>query len=101
MKERAKGLDVRFVGYLEEPSVLMGLVERADLFVFPSEREGMSVMLLEVAAVGTPILCSDISQNRDVLDEEAAVHFRSTDAAHADGHGVGAVVAHRARGGVV
>ena len=81
MKRLAQGLDVRFVGFVEDPGLVMGLVSTADAFMFPSEREGMSLMLLEVAAVGTPVLCSDIPQNRDVLEEDEAIWFRSEDAA--------------------
>jgi glycosyltransferase involved in cell wall biosynthesis len=81
VKRRAEGLDVRFVGFVEDPGLVMGLVGAADAFMFPSEREGMSLMLLEVAAVGTPVLCSDIPQNRDVLEEDEAIWFRSKDAA--------------------
>lgn len=73
------GLDVRFPGYVADRAVLMSLVRRASAFVFPSEREGMSVMLLEVAATGTPVLASDIPQNTDVLGPEEALFFRSGD----------------------
>jgi len=77
----ARGLDVRFLGYVSARPELLALVRRASLFVFPSEREGMSIMLLEAAAVGTPILCSDIRANTDVLGAEEALFFRSADVA--------------------
>jgi len=80
LRERARGLDVRFLGYVADRATLLGIVRRASLFVFPSEREGMSVMLLEVAATGTPIVCSDIPQNADVLDADESVRFPSRDA---------------------
>lgn len=73
------GLDVRFPGYVADRAVLMSLVRRSSAFVFPSEREGMSVMLLEVAATGTPVLASDIPQNTDVLGPDEASFFRSGD----------------------
>ena len=81
LRELARGLDVRFLGYVSERPELLALVRRAELFVFPSEREGMSVMLLEAAACGTPILCSDIRANTDVLAEDEVVRFRSGDVA--------------------
>lgn len=81
LRARARGLDVRFLGTVSERATLLALVKRAALFVFPSEREGMSVMLLEAAACGTPIVCSDIRQNTDVLGSEDVLVFRSRDAA--------------------
>src|SRR5258705_1798664 len=80
LRVRARGLDVHFLGYVAERAALLAFVRRAALFVSPSEREGMSMMLLETAACGTPILCSDIRANTDVLQPDAAVYFRSQDA---------------------
>ncbi|MEQ1894135.1 MAG: glycosyltransferase family 4 protein [Planctomycetota bacterium] len=79
LRRLAAGLDVRFLGYVAERSELLALVRRAALFVFPSEREGMSVMLLEAAATGTPVLCSDIRANTDVLAPDEALFFASGD----------------------
>jgi len=39
----------------------------ADIFVFPSFREGLSVALMEAVAVGLPIICSDIRGNIDLI----------------------------------
>ena len=58
IKQAAKGLDVKFLGYVENMNVLNALINQAHLFIFPSELEGMSMMLLEVGSVGTPIVCS-------------------------------------------
>lgn len=80
LQAQARGLDVHFLGYVAERATLLALVKRAALFVFPSEREGMSVMLLEAAACGTPIVCSDIRQNTDVLGIRDVLAFRSQDA---------------------
>jgi glycosyltransferase involved in cell wall biosynthesis len=80
VRAASAGLDVRFPGYVADRAILSSLVRRARAFVFPSEREGMSVMLLEVAASGTPVLASDIPQNTDVLGPDEALFFRSGDA---------------------
>jgi glycosyltransferase involved in cell wall biosynthesis len=80
LQARARGLDVRFLGYVAERATLLALVRRSSLFVFPSEREGMSLMLLEAAACGTPILCSDIRANMDVLGPDEVATFQSGDA---------------------
>ena len=36
------------------------------------------MMLLEAASLGTPIICSDIAENKEVLSEDA-IYFRSGD----------------------
>ena len=62
---------VTFIPFIPSPAILLGVVRRSCLFVFPSLFEGMSNMLLEVASIGTPILCSDISANTAVLPAQA------------------------------
>ena len=69
---------IRFIPFVSSQVLLMGLIKRARLFVFPSTNEAMSMMLLEAAALGAPILCSDIPGNRAVL-ERRATYFRSGD----------------------
>jgi len=80
LRAAARGLDVHFLGYVAERATLLALVRRAGAFLFPSEREGMSMMLLEAAACGTPVLCSDIQANADVLEPAECVRFRVGDA---------------------
>ncbi len=63
-------LNVFFLGFVEPLDALLALVNAAQLFVFPSEVEGMSVMLLEVASVGVPIIASDIAENTQVFANE-------------------------------
>lgn len=77
--EQAQGLNVHFIGYVAEKATLMALVQMAEVFVFPSEVEGMSVMLLEVASLGTPVIASDIPENTSVFDKEELLFFRSQD----------------------
>lgn len=75
--ESSRGLDLKFVGYIDSPPLLNALIKRATLFIFPSEIEGMSMMLLEVAMLGTPIICSDIPQNKIILNDEHVLFFQS------------------------
>lgn len=42
--------------------------QMADIFVFPSLREGLSVALMEAMANGLPVVCSDIRGNRDLIE---------------------------------
>ncbi|HHV10252.1 MAG TPA: glycosyltransferase family 4 protein [Clostridiales bacterium] len=60
------GVDVKFLGYRSD---IRDIYKVADLFVFPSLQEGLPVALMEAMAVGTPVICSDIRGNRDLIDE--------------------------------
>ena len=77
LRELADGR-VKFFPFIESGDDLSKVIRGSLFFVFPSSLEAMSMMLLEVAAIGTPILCSDIPENRAVL-EDRALYFRSGD----------------------
>ncbi|MEM7369509.1 MAG: glycosyltransferase family 4 protein [Bacteroidota bacterium] len=79
IKELAEPLNVKFIGYVNGKAKLMALVDRAKFFLFPSEIEGMSIMLLEVGSVGTPLICSDIAANTAVFGDPEVLYFRSQD----------------------
>jgi len=56
--------NVILLGYRRDiPEILRA----ADLFVFPSYREGLPVSLMEAMASGLPVICSDIRGNRDLV----------------------------------
>ena len=64
LKKLANELNVHLIGYREDiPELLMS----ADLFVFPSYREGLSVALMEAMAVGLPCVVSNIRGNVDLI----------------------------------
>ena len=69
---------VTFVPFIEKKEILFGMVQNSKIFVFPSTFEAMSIMLLEVAALGKPIICSDIPENIDVL-KNRTIYFKSGD----------------------
>lgn len=58
--------NVRFHGRADGAE-LYELYRSADIFVLPSEREGMPLVLLEALAMGLPIVATDIPGNRDVV----------------------------------
>ena len=60
---------------------LFELVAGAKLFVFPSEIEAMSMMLLEVISCGVPVLASDIAENVEVTGPGYPWLFRNADSA--------------------
>ena len=45
----------------------------ADFFVFPSHYEGLPGALIEAMLAKLPIICSDIPENRECVDEEMAL----------------------------
>jgi glycosyltransferase involved in cell wall biosynthesis len=64
---------------IRDKALLNAYVAGARLFIFPSTLEAMSMMLLEVASLRTPVICSDIVQNTDVFDPDEMLFFRSED----------------------
>ena len=81
IRQLAKGLDVKFIGFVSDKPTLMSLIEKAKYFAFPSETEGLSLMLLEAGSLAkTPIIASDIPENTQVFDDEEVLFFKDKDA---------------------
>jgi glycosyltransferase involved in cell wall biosynthesis len=71
LKELSAGLNlqnVRFYGRADGDE-LRNLYRNADIFVLPSEREGMPLVLLEALAMGLPVVATDIPGTRDVIHD--------------------------------
>ncbi|MCK4664903.1 MAG: glycosyltransferase family 4 protein [Bacteroidales bacterium] len=79
MKELAISLNVKFIELIRDKMILLSYVKNAKLFIFPSFHEGMSNMLLEAASVKTPIICSDIQENRYVFTNEEVLFVKVKD----------------------
>ncbi|MBL8062685.1 MAG: glycosyltransferase family 4 protein [Anaerolineales bacterium] len=81
-EKRLKGLAdqgrVIFAPPIAEEGLLYGVLKLCKLFIFPSIAEGMSIMFLEAASLGIPLICSDIPENASVLGDRA-LYFRSGD----------------------
>ncbi|WP_439183602.1 glycosyltransferase family 4 protein [Carboxylicivirga taeanensis] len=75
----ANDLDIDFVGMIKDKAVLMAYVKNASLFVFPSYSEAMSLMLLEVISMKTPLICSDIPANKAILSHREVEFFKVGD----------------------
>lgn len=78
---RGVGNCIHLPGYQEH---IEWIYPNADLFVFPSVREGMPVALMEAMAAGMPCVVSDIRGNRELIQdiaETANCGRRASDAA--------------------
>ena len=79
LKKIADQKQVIFIPPIADRELLFGLVKLARLFIFPSTDEGMSMMLLEAASLQTPIICSDIPENKAIMQDHV-LYFQSQDA---------------------
>ena len=57
--------------YLKELAGRLNIGEKADIFIFPSKREGLPVSMMEAMASGLPVICSDIRGNRDLIEKDS------------------------------
>ena len=63
---------VKLLGYRTD---VADFYSAADVFVFPSFREGLSVSLMEAMASGMAVACSKIRGNVDLIDREGGFFF--------------------------
>ncbi|WP_455655304.1 glycosyltransferase family 4 protein [Phascolarctobacterium sp.] len=61
------GDKVKLLGYRTD---VLEICKIADLFIFPSKREGLPVSLIEAMACGVPCIASDVRGNRDLLSSD-------------------------------
>lgn len=71
--------NVEYTGYVTDGQ-LVGLLQRAVLFVFPSRYEGFGLPPLEAMRVGCPVLVSNAASIPEACGEEAATYFDPDDA---------------------
>lgn len=65
VKELGVEKQVIFLGFRED---VAEIYKTADIFVFPSKREGLSVALMEALASGLPCIVSKIRGNTDIIE---------------------------------
>ncbi len=58
---------VQLLGFREDVSEICRI---ADVYCFPSIREGLSVSMLEAMSCALPIVCSNIRGNRDLVEDK-------------------------------
>lgn len=63
---------IRFYGNVENVPYILS---QSSIAAFPSEYEGFSVSMIEMMAMGLPVVCSDIQSFIDVLGSDGALFF--------------------------
>ena len=58
---------VKLLGYRSD---VIEILKKADLFIFPSKREGLPVSVIEAMAAGLPVIASNVRGNRDLIEKE-------------------------------
>jgi glycosyltransferase involved in cell wall biosynthesis len=81
--DQAAAQDSRICVYrgLLKRAALFSALRRCSIFIFPSEIEAMSMMLLEAIASDRLVVCSDIPENVEVVGADYPFLFRSRDTA--------------------
>jgi glycosyltransferase involved in cell wall biosynthesis len=64
--EAARAAGVRFLGFRDDVADLYGAM---DLYVLASRREGMPRSAMEAAAMGVPVIATDVRGCREVVDD--------------------------------
>jgi len=73
-----KGLkrEYQFLGFVDE-KMKRSLIENSRFLVMPSRYEGQGIVALEAAAMGKPVVVSDIPELRYVVENGFGISFRS------------------------
>lgn len=63
-------IDVTFVGYIHDSSILTALSNVANVMVVPSLTENLSNAIMESLSCGTPVVAFNIGGNSDMIDHK-------------------------------
>ncbi|MCM1140002.1 MAG: glycosyltransferase family 4 protein [Muribaculum sp.] len=77
IEQLSQGLNIKYIGLVRDKSLLMKYIKSSKLFIFPSLAETMSMQLLEATSMNTPVIASDIQENRDIFNEDEVLFFKS------------------------
>lgn len=61
---------VFFCGYIADKKKLLNKIRESDIYIFPSETEGMPRSLIEACAVGLPCIASNVGGIPEIIDEK-------------------------------
>ena len=67
---------VLFAGFIYGDDTV-NLMKNAYAYIQPSEIEGLSPVMLSVMGLGTPLICSDIQENKFIVHEDALLFEKS------------------------
>lgn len=73
----SENLNLEYLGLMKDKVKLMGLVSEATIFIFPSVTEAMSMMLLEVVSMNTPVIASNIPANTSIFNNSEMLFFET------------------------
>jgi glycosyltransferase involved in cell wall biosynthesis len=62
-------VNVEFIGNVDKTS-LQGILDNADVFMFPTYTEGFSLALLEAMARGLPVVATPVGANGDMIESQ-------------------------------
>ncbi len=79
LKHAEKLPNIEFLGLIKKKDELFSLIKNAKLFVYPSNMEAMSIMMLEVCSLFTPIICSDCTFNKDIFSNDEVLFAKQND----------------------
>ena len=68
---------IMFTGYIYGDDTVT-LMKYAHAYIQPSDNEGLSPVILNVMGLGTPLICSDIKENKFIVHEDAVL-FKQSD----------------------
>lgn len=57
----------------QKKEYIKNILDKADVFLFPSKSEGFSLALLEAMARGLPVITTDVGANKDMIEERGGV----------------------------
>ena len=69
---KEKNVDALFTGYLNKATIASKLQE-SDFFVHPTTIETFGVVVAEALLTGTPVICSNVSALKELINEENGI----------------------------
>ncbi|TJX13962.1 glycosyltransferase family 4 protein [Tissierella creatinini] len=69
---------IRYTGRLTTPIEIINELNKADIFVFPSYREGLPRVIIEAMACALPCVSTDIPGLNELLDKECLVPVKDS-----------------------